>query len=342
VTSQITLRDVADEAGVHTSTASRALNEATRSRVNADTVARILRVAAELGYQRNELARGLKVNRTMSVGMLLPSLTNPLFPPIVRGIEDRLGEAGCTLLLGNTDNDPTKERRLLDTMARRRADGLILATARREYPVLAELSATAGPVVLVNRVADDLSLPSVASDDHIGIGLAVRYLVSLGHRRIAHLAGPRTISNGLVRSRSFLNAMEDSHVPADPELIADCDWFTQEAGAAAFASLLDRDVACTAVVAANDLIALGCYEVAADRGIRIPEDISVIGYNDMPFADRFDPPLTTIRVPHYQIGVKTADLMIEALRDPGMEPISVRLAPTLVTRASTAPPAHAA
>lgn len=334
----VTLRDVADAASVHTSTASRALNEQTKRQVNADTVVRVLEAAARLGYEPNALARGLKVNRTMTIGMLIPDLTNPLFPPIVRGIEDCCTRAGYTVLLANTDNDDQKERSILQVMARRRVDGLIIATAHREYPILTEVLQSDYPVVLVNRTADHPPLPSVSGDDHAGIGLAVRHLVELGHTRIAHLAGAAAVSTGLTRQQSFVSWMSSSGLVVDPDLIEHCTWFTQQAGAEAFTTLLDRGVDFTAVVAANDLVALGCYDVAADRGIRIPEDISVVGYNDIPFTDRFAPPLTSVRIPHYQIGVKAAELMLEAIDAPPTMTVAVRLPPELMVRGSTAPP----
>jgi LacI family transcriptional regulator len=336
-----TLRDVAEAAEVHPSTASRALNARTRGLVNAQTVERVLAAAAALGYQPNALAQGLKVARTMTVGMLLPDLTNPLFPPIVRGLEDGCTEAGYTVLLANTDNDPRKERQILEVMARRRVDGLVIATAHREYPLLTEVLRSDYPVVLVNRTADEPHLPSVSGDDHAGIGLAVRHLVELGHRRIAHLAGTRAVSTGLQRHQSYLSWMEIHGLPVDPDLIVWCTWFTQQAGADAFQELLDRGSDFTAVVAANDLVALGCYDVAAGRGIRIPEDVSIVGYNDIPFTDRFAPPLTSVRLPHYQIGVKAAELILEAIESPGSVHVGVRLPPELQVRGSTGVPREA-
>lgn len=336
-----TLRDVANRADVHPSTASRALNERTRALVNATTVTRVLAAADELGYRPNALAQGLKVNRTMTVGMLVPDLTNPLFPPIVRGIEDRLTAAGSTLLVANTDNDGEKERAILDVMARRRVDGLILATAQREHPILEEMLRLRYPIVLVNRTADVPALPSVAGDDHVGIGMAVRHLVELGHTRIAHLAGSRAVSTGLVRHQSFLTWMETHGLTVDPELVVFCNWFNQQSGAAAFRELLEREAPFTAVVAANDLVALGCYDVAAERGLAIPDDVSVIGYNDIPFADRFAPPLTTVRIPHYEIGVRAAELVLEAIEHPGSPSVGLRLPPELRVRGSTAPPRSA-
>ena len=333
-----TLREVAIRAGVHPSTVSRALNEATRVLVNDATTERVLRAARELGYRPNSLARGLKTNKTFTIGMLLPDLTNPLFPPIVRGVEDILGTADYTLILGNTDNDVQREQQLLASMMHRKVDGLILATAHRVTPAIDELVAAGVPVVLVNRTVDTPHVPAVTADDHAGIGQAVRHLVGLGHTSIAHVGGPQHVSTGLSRYQSFLAWMKTEGLDVDPNLVVFADWYHEDPGAKAFRALVDRGIDFTAVVAANDLIAIGCYDVLNDVGLSIGGDVSVVGYNDIPFADKLSPPLTTVHIPHYQIGVKAAELMLDILLDPnGSNPVSIRLAPVLVVRRSTGP-----
>ena len=149
--SPVTIRDVARAANVHPGTVSRALNEETRDMVNDETAERVIRAAAELGYTPNPIARGLKTNRSYTIGVLIPDITNPLFPPILRGIEDRLGEAGYTSLIVNTDNDPQRERAHIGAMHARQVDGLISATARLDRELLAEAAAGGTPLVLVNR-----------------------------------------------------------------------------------------------------------------------------------------------------------------------------------------------
>lgn len=338
MTGDVTLRDVAELAKVHTSTASRALNERTRNLVNDATVRRVIQAAERLGYQPNVLARGLRSNRTNSVGMIIPDLTNPLFPPVIRGVEDRLSESGMTLLIASSSNDPDKERDILDVMVGRRVDGLIVATARRSDPALEEYVRAGNPVVLMNRTVDEPVVPSVAADDHVGVGLALKHLHGLGHRRVAHVAGNVIASTGLERYQNFLNWCDVLGLDLDPDLVVHARWFNQPDGAAAFRELLDRGAGFTAVLAANDLVALGIYDVCAERGIRIPEDLSVVGFNDIPFADRFAPPLTTIRIPHAEIGRRTAALILSAIEDPSAAAMSIRLAPELMVRGSTAPP----
>jgi LacI family transcriptional regulator len=336
VPDRATLRDVARIAGVHPGTVSRALNPATEALVRDETVRRVRQVAEELGYRPNPLARGLKTNRTYTIGVIVPDIQNPLFPPIIRGIDDRLGEAGYTPLIANTDNDPARERVDFEAMRARAVDGFVTATARLDHELLDELADLGLPLVLVNRRVDDGSLPSATADDRAGVRLAVEHLVSLGHKRIAHLGGPQDVSTGRQRREGFAAAMQQAGL--DPSLIKSGRAFTEPEGARLCRELLAAGDAPTAIVAGNDLMALGCYDVFAERGIECPRDISVAGFNDMPFADRFAPPLTTVRIPHYEIGVAAAQLLLDILQGGHDGPTEVVLEPELIARGSTAAP----
>jgi LacI family transcriptional regulator len=335
---RVTLKDVARHAGVHPGTASRALNVETRGLVNEETARRVLAAAEELGYRPNPIARGLKTSRSYTVGVLIPDLTNPLFPPIVRGIQDRLEEAAYTPLIANTENDPDRERADFEAMRARQVDGFIAATARRDHDLLTRPGELGLPVVLVNRRLEDAALPSAVGDDKAGILLAVRHLVDLGHRRIAHLAGPQDISTGYLRYEGFLEAIEAAGAEADPKLILIGDAVIESEGSRLCADLLDGGRECTAIVAANDLMALGCYDVLEERGIACPEEISVIGFNDMPFAAHFRPPLSTIRIPQYELGARAAELLLTTMQDSDAPPTQLQLEPELVVRGSTGPP----
>jgi LacI family transcriptional regulator len=331
----VTLRDVARVAGVHPATVSRALSEETRGLVNEETAKRVLKAAEKLGYQPNPIARGLKTNQSYTIGVLIPDLTNPLFPPILRGIEDRLETAGYTPLIANTDNDP--ERELLDskTMRARQVDGIIAATARRDHRLHDALLEAGIELVLVNRRQEELPVSSATADDRMGMRLSVEHLASLGHRRIAHLAGPLDYSTGFDRYEGFHEAMRAAGLEPDPELVLVAEAFTESEGARLCGQLISDGRQFTAVAAANDLLALGCYDVFADRGVSCPGDISVVGFNDMPFAARFNPPLTTIHIPHYEIGKAAAELMLERLLDAESQPRDIRLEPSLTVRGST-------
>jgi LacI family transcriptional regulator len=335
VAARPTLRDVAAAAGVHPATASRALNEATRSLVRPVTVTRVREAAASLGYQVNPIARSLKTRRSEMVGVLVPDLTNPLFPPIVRGIEDALSESGYTVLTANTDGDPARTSARFAAMQARQVDGFIVATALLDDPVLHEAAARGVPIVTVNRQTEHLDVSGVAGDDATGIEQTVDHLVTLGHRDIAHIAGPLDVSTGAVRLRAFRAAMQ-RHGLRDDRFV-EAEAYSETAGRTALLQLLEENRP-TAVVAGNDLLALGCYDALVEAGLTCPDDLSVAGFNDLPFISRLLPPLTSVRVPQYQLGVEAARLLLDRLSGRTVTSRVVLLPVQLVVRGSTAPP----
>jgi LacI family transcriptional regulator len=333
----VTLRDVAARAAVHPATASRALNPETRPLVREDTARRVLEAAEALGYHPNPVARSLRTRRSNTVGVLIPDLTNPLFPPIVRALEDRLAAAGYVALIGNTDGDGERERLVFQRMRARHVDGMVLATAHLSDPLLADAARAGLPVVLMNRMAQDHSLDSVSVDNERGMWMAVAHLAAEGHKRIAHIAGPQEVSTGFSRYRGFLSAMDAHGLEADPDLIITAKAFSIEEGLRCTRALLERRSGCAAVAAGNDMLAIGCFAALEEAGLNCPADLSVVGFNDMPFMDRLRPPLTTIRFPHYQLGTEAAQLLLERIGGQGGPVRVIYLAPELVVRGSTAP-----
>ena len=336
-TAAVTLRDVAADAGVHPATASRALNPATRPLVNDETARRVVEAAERLGYRPNPIARGLKTNRSYTIGVVVPDLRNPLFPPIARGIEERLEPSGYTSVLANTDNAHEREKLSFEALRARQVDGIITGTARRRHPLLRELADTGMPVVQVNRRMDDDDVPSVVADDRGGIVQAVEHLVGLGHTRIAHVAGSLEVSTGLHRYEGFLEAMAAHGLPVEPSLVPTALNYSEAEGTRLTREVLAADASFTAILAGNDLMALGCIDALREAGLRCPEDVSVVGFNDMDWSDRFSPPLTTVRVPHHDLGIRAADLMLARLADPAGEAEHLLLDVELVVRGSTAP-----
>jgi LacI family transcriptional regulator len=334
----VKLIDVAERAGVHPATVSRALSERTRHMVNADTAERVLAVARELGYTPNPIARSLKTNRSFTIAVLLPDLTNPLFPPMVRGIEDALAQAGFTALIANTDNQADRELAALETMRIRQVDGCIAATATRGDGLLVDV-ANEMPMVLINRRTVSHAIPAVVADDRGGVRQAVEHMAVLGHERIAHVAGPQWLATGADRHEAFVEALRTFGLDPDPRLITFGEGFTEEQGALSLHALLDAGREFTGVVAGNDLMALGCYDALAERGLSCPDDISIVGFNDMPFADKFIPALTTVRIPQYEMGRRAAELLLARIAGDGeLAGEDVVLPVELVQRASTAPP----
>jgi LacI family transcriptional regulator len=336
-----TLRDVAAAARVHPATASRALNPETRILVSEDTARRVTAAAAKLGYRPNPVARSLRTRRSHTVGVLIPDLNNPLFPPIVRGLEDKLAAAGYVALIGNTDADASRERLIFEQMRARHVDGFVLATATLHDQLLAEVAAADLPVVLMNRLSNDYSFPSVSVDNEQGARMAVSHLVRLGHTRIAHVAGPQEASTGASRLRGFREGMAAHGLEVREDLVTYSNRYTVEEGTRCARELLAAPGGFTAVAAANDMLAVGCYAALDEAGLQCPDDISVIGFNDMPFIDRLRPPLTTVRFPHYQLGTEAAQLLLERIGERDAPVKILYLAPELVVRKSVAAPAGA-
>jgi LacI family transcriptional regulator len=308
-----TLRDVAALAGVHTATASRALSPETRSLVNEETARRVHDAAVALRYRPNPIARGLKTNRSYTIGVVVPDLRNPLFPPIARGIEEELEPAGYTSLLANTDNDPDRERLSFDALRARQVDGFVSATANRVHPLLRDLHDAGLPLVLVNRRMDDDEIPSVVPDDRGGMHAAIAHLAELGHRRIAHIGGSHSTTTGVERHAGFHGAMAVHGLEVDPGLVLVGEQYSEAEGARMCRELLARDRTCTAIAAGNDLVALGCIDALKEAGVACPDEVSVVGFNDMDWSDRFSPTLTTVRVPHDQLGRTAAAMLLERL-----------------------------
>ena len=335
MTPTVTMQDVARAAGVHAGTVSRALNEATRKRVSPDTLRRIDKAVRELGYTPNPIARSLRTATSRTVGVVIPDLTNPLFPPMIRGIQSVLDEYGYSQLIVNTDYDPLREQTGISALVARQVDGLIVATARLNDPTFEQLAGSGSRIVMINRRPDSPHLDSVTTDDDVGMGLVIGHLAELGHRHILCLAGPQDTSTGAARLRGYHTAIAAHGLDSDPRLVRICDTWTAEQGAMRFTAALDRGPSFTAVVAATDLIALGCYDAMAARGLSCPADISVAGYNDMPLMDRLAPPLTSVAVPQFDIGREGARLFFSGLDNPDRLPRTVLLPVSLSVRGST-------
>lgn len=312
----------------------------TSSVVNPETVERISDVARRLGYRPHPLARGLRTNRTMSVGMVIPDVENPLFGPIIAGAESVLVEEGYSVLIGNADQGDEHAEAVVETMLERQVDGVILATAARSDTVVQDLRRRDVATVLVNRRSDDQTVPAIIGDDHVGIGLAVEHLVDLGHRQIGHVSGPAWVSTGLDRRTAFLWWMDHFNLEPNEDRVTEAEWYRTEPGYKAGLELLTTSPETTAIVAANDLIGLGCYRAIRSLGLEVGTDVSVTGYNDIPLLDLMQPAMTAVRVPYREMGVRAARTLLDTLgaEPPETDDAVIRLAPNLVARASTAPP----
>ncbi|MCJ7591008.1 MAG: LacI family transcriptional regulator [Woeseiaceae bacterium] len=334
----VNIKDVARKAKVHPSTVSRVLNPETRSMVSGAVADRVSRIAHEMGYARSSLAYGLRTGRTHTVGVLIPDLTNPMFPPIIRQIERTLAEKGYIAILADSDNNQGNESTIVQSLKSRNVDGLILATAHRRDSVVSTCIDEHIPLVLVNRTIDAHSVTAVINDDEHGIYLAISHLVELGHKSIAYIGGPQDTSTGHDRYLAFKKLMRKGIFKSHSDLILNCKAFTEAEGHKGFLSILNKGRKFTAVVAANDLLALGCYDALQELGLQCPADMSVTGFNDMPFVDRLAPPLTSLRIPHDEIGNQAAKLLLERIQNSKSSVRTVNLLPELIVRGSTSAP----
>lgn len=327
-----TLRDVAREAGVHVSTVSRILNDqAAAGRITPETEERIRRVAERLGYRRNTVARALRTSRTQVVGMVVPDVSNLHQAAITRAAGDILTEGGYSLLLASSGDRLEQARLQVSAMLGAQVDGLLYGVAREEDPVLRRVVDSGTPVVLFNRGAGPL--PSVLPDDSSGIRQAVEHLLGHGHRHLVYVGGPEDVTSTIDRMAAFDEVLAERSLQGRHALAGR---YTEEEGFRVMWGLLAASEQMTAVVAGNDRLALGVIDAIHEAGRRCPDDISVVGFNDMPYADRVSPALTTVRVPTEDVGRQAASLLLELIE--GREPTvrHVRVEPRLVVRESTA------
>jgi LacI family transcriptional regulator len=328
-----TLKNLAARAGVHPSTISRVVNNDPLLRVSAETRARIEALLQETGYRPDVVARSLKLRQTFVLAMVIPDITNPLFAGIFVGIERAANELGYSVLLANTGGSPERERAHLRTIQARRVDGVILASAVLRDPSVGWLREQNIAHVLVNRYSDERDL-FVGADDFAGARTATEHLVALGHRRIAHLAGGLGISTAVERQRGYLTALREAGIDSDAALVVE-GGYLEETGRAAMERLLALPEPPTAVFAVNDMTAIGAHGALQQRGLRIPRDVALVGYNDVPLASRLEPPLTTLRVPVEEFGRHSAEMLIERIQTGQTTRQRVVLQPELIIRGST-------
>ena len=330
----VTLKELAARALVHPSTISRVANHDPSLRIAPATRSRIEALLRETEYRPNGVARGLKLRQTLVLAVVIPDITNPFFAALFRGVEDGAAARGYNVLLCNTDGSPERQRSHLESLNARRVDGVIMASTVLKDPAVRWLRHQRTPYVLVNRFSDEALDPFVGSDDLTGARLATEHLVSLGHVRIGHLAGQTTVSTGVQRRRGYQAALAEAGLPSDPELVVDSG-FTEDGGAQATKGLLALKRPPTAIFAVTDMTAVGAYAVARRQGLRIPEDLAIVGYNDIPLAGRLIPGLTTVHVPIHELGSVAARMLLEQIETRELPPKRVVFAPQLVVRGST-------
>lgn len=331
----VSVKDVAAAASVSVGTVSNVLNRP--EKVAAETVARVQAAIVELGFVRNDAARQLRAGRSRSIGLVVLDSANPFFAEVARGAEERADAEGMSILLGNSDQEPGRESAYLDLFREQRVNGVLLTPVELDEAPVQRLAAAGIPVVLVDGELPRDDVPSVAVDDVEGGHLAVAHLLALGRRRIAFVGGPLSIRQVADRLEGARRALAE--VPGAVLEVIELDALTvlrgREAGEAiAHRAPADRP---DAVFCANDLLAVGVLQGAAILGaVRVPEDLALIGYDDIDFAQATVVPLSSIRQPAREIGATAVELLFEALADGAGPARHVRFRPELIVRASTA------
>lgn len=332
-----TIKDVAKNAGVSVATVSRVIrgvgyvSEGTRKRVQ-DAI-------HSLGYRPNALARSMVERRTYAMALVISDIANPFFTSVVRGVEDAAHQQGYTVLLGNSDEDPEREREYLSAFMQRQVDGFIVVSTASNADHLAKIVASGVPVVLLDRNLNVPGADAVLVDNEAAAYRAVRYLLELGHRRIGIIVGPPHIPTSSARLAGYRRALQEFGIENDRDLVRFGD-FKEKGGADGVKALLALDRPPTAIFTANNLTSMGALIALRDAGVRVPEQLSVVGFDDLPWSRVVDPPLTVIEQPSYVLGMTAAQLLLSRLsgRETPAQGRTVTLTASLIVRASCAPP----
>lgn len=331
----VSIKDIARVTNVSYSTVSRALNNSPR--VKPATRKEIQRVAAEMGYFPSAIARSLVTRRTNTIGVVVTTITDLFFAEVIRGIEEQAVTVGYSVILTNSECQPDRELAAIQALRSRRVDGIILVAAcadRERKERLLRSTETNLPIVIINNVHAEHIGYSIETDNLAGGQEATRHLIDLGHQRIAHISGPPGEWDGVERQQGYEQALRSAGLPVDPALIVRGD-NRPAGGLAAAQQLLALPAPPTAIFCYNDTTALGVMRAihAADR--RIPEDISIVGFDDIALASYFEPPLTTIAQPKREMGAKAVQMVLDLIE--GVEVADCVLPSRLVVRQSTAP-----
>lgn len=331
-----TLNDIAERAGVSVSTVSRVLNnKAAKYRISPETEAQIQRIAEELRYRPNHVARGLRLKTTHTLGLVAPDISNPFFATIIKRVQNVAHDFEYSLVVCNTDENLDLEVEHINLLYRKRVDGLIAMPVGQQAAHYHEWIEKGIPLVLLDRCFDELQVPSVMVDNYSGAYEAVSYLLEAGHRRIAFVQGLPGTHTNTERLRGYKAALRDHGVAIDDQFIVGGD-FRQENGYIETKLLLTLEHPPTAVFATGDLITLGALQAIYEEGLEIPDDISLITFDDFDFAPFLRCPLTAVQQPKEMMGEVAVKLLIDTLRKPTPEIKRIVLKPKLIVRDSVA------
>lgn len=332
---RVTIDDVARKAGVSMMTVSRVINK--KEGVSAETSQRILAIIDELGYRPSSLARGLATNKTATIGLVIPDIGNPFFSDFARGVEHSAYAHGYSVFLCNTDEDVSREISLIDSLEEKRVDGLILCSPRLDDETLCRTLKHFPNAVLVNRTlglpGDECMNSAVDNDDYLGAILAVEHLIQAGHTEIGFLAGPEASISSQKRIRGFQAAFEENQLPYESEWVWPCHP-NAEAAKTTASEFLAKYPQITALFCYNDLVAVGALNAAANMNCQVPEELAIVGFDDIPVASLVRPALTTVRVARHQLGIEAINLLLSQIENSANPGQVITLKPDLIVRQS--------
>lgn len=335
---EVSISDIARAAGVSHPTVSRALRDSPL--ISAEVRERIQRLAQEMGYTPNAIAQSLQMRRSNIIGLVVPSMSDPFFGDVVKGVEEVAHAAKMSVLLSASSNDPDQEMSTIETLHRRRVDGILAGASLISDKYQRRLNHIKVPTVLINSQAESFypSLYWVSVDDRKGAKLAVEHLLTLGHRKIGYLGVSSRPRSNQSRLESYQNTLKAAGITrAEPVVVAASMNASPEEDLTVGHKLLPQllDAGVTAVFCYNDMVAVGLLHACRERGIAVPQELSVVGYDDIPIAGYVAPTLTTIHQPKARMGMLAAKMLLDLLN---ARPVrNHTLAPTLIIRASTAP-----
>lgn len=328
---RVTIEDVALAAGVSRQTVSRAINN--KAEISPDTHARVMAAVRKLGYRPSRLARGLVTQRTHTIGLVMPDITNPFFPEVARGVQDVARAQDYNVFLCNTDESPLEELQALHSLAVQPVDGIVLCSSRISDDDLAAFVDLYHPLVLVNRIFEHPGVSVIMIDNRRGVQIAIDYLVEQGHHSIGMLAGPRALVGSILRIEAFRETMAARGLPAGD------DWIVSESttvagGYQATRRLLGRCPELTALFAHNDLMAVGAIHACKELGRRLPDECAIVGFDDLPLAAMVNPAVTSVRVDKYGLGQFAMDRLLAMFEEPETSYPPIYLDVELVVRDS--------
>jgi LacI family transcriptional regulator len=326
-----TIRDVAKRASVSIATVSRVINS-NPHKVNHETRSKILKAVKELDYRPNALAQGLIMKKSMTIGVIIPDISNPYYAEIVRGVQDGAEDLGYAVVLQNTDRKKERIIKCIHVLRDKQADGIIFSGGRiHGDEILSSLKEITGRVVVIGRHGVDA--PAVNVDNEGGAVQAVSHLTDLGHAQIGFISGPKTSTSIIDRFRGYRATLEQNGRRYEKNWVKEGN-LTPESGYQAAKEILNLKTRPTAILACNDLMAFGAVHAAKSLGLGVPEDLSVIGFDNIPLSSYFDPPLTTVEIPMYSVGMAAIQMLADLLAGRGVE--RLRLFKTnLLVREST-------